>query len=116
MHRDTTMTAHVFHVLLALSEGERHGYGIMLDVARQTDNRLRLGTGTLYTALARLVDTGWIEESDRRPQDDDERRRYYRLTAAGREALRAESERLERAVAVARHRRVIRRPAPARRP
>jgi DNA-binding PadR family transcriptional regulator len=109
------MSPQVFHVLLALADGERHGYGIILDVARQTGDRLRLGTGTLYTALARLVDVGWIEESERRPAADDERRRYYRLTAAGRDMLRLESERLERAVHVARNRRVLRRPAPTRR-
>ena len=111
------MTLQVFHLLLALADEERHGYGIILEVARHTGDRIRLGTGTLYTAIGRLVDQGWIEESDRRPGlADDERRRYYRLTATGREALRAESERLERAVSVARDKRVLRRhPAGVRR-
>jgi DNA-binding PadR family transcriptional regulator len=113
MHRQATMSPQVFHILLALSDGERHGYGVILEVARQTRDRVRLGTGTLYTAIGRLVDAGWIEESDARPDPDvdDERRRYYRLTAAGRAALRDESERLAEAVAAARRKRVLGRQA-----
>jgi DNA-binding PadR family transcriptional regulator len=103
------MTPQVFHILLALADGQRHGYGIILEVARHTGDRIRLGTGTLYTAISRLVDAGWIAESGRRPgAGDDARRRYYGLTDAGREALRAESERLDAAVAVARQKRVLR--------
>jgi len=103
------MTFQVFHILLALADGDRHGYGIILEVARHTGDRIRLGTGTLYTAISRLVDAGWIAESRRRPgAGDDPRRRYYRLTDAGREALGAESERLDAAVTVARQKRVLR--------
>jgi DNA-binding PadR family transcriptional regulator len=86
-----------FHILLALTDGRLHGYGIIRDVAGRTDGALRLGTGTLYTALARLSALGLIDESDRRPpaEADDERRRYYRLTPLGREVLIAETSRLE---------------------
>lgn len=85
------LSAQQFHVLLALSDRERHGYGIILDVFDRTGGALRLGTGTLYTAVARLADLGLIADADRR----DERRRYYRLSALGRAVLRAETARLE---------------------
>jgi len=93
-----------FHILLALTDGHRHGYGIILDVAERTDGAVRLGTGTLYTALARLERLGLAGESVRRapPADDDERRRYYRLTPLGRAVLAAETERLETLVRHAR--------------
>mgnify|MGYP006202207167 CR=1 FL=1 len=71
-------------VLLSLAAGDRHGYGIILRVEEWTGGRIRLKTGTLYTALGRLREAGWIEESDDVAEGDDERRRYYRLTAAGR--------------------------------
>ena len=90
-------------VLLALLDADRHGYGIIKEVERQTEGALRPGTGTLYTALQRLQDEGLIAESPRRPDpDDDARRKYYRITAAGRAAARAETLRLIRLVAVAR--------------
>jgi DNA-binding PadR family transcriptional regulator len=98
------LSAQQFHILLALVDGHRHGYGIIQDVAGRTDGALRLGTGTLYTALARLSTLGLIDESDRRPPAaaDDERRRYYRLTPLGRAVLAAETSRLETLVAHAR--------------
>ena len=90
-------------VLLALLDADRHGYGIIKEVERQTEGALRPGTGTLYTALQRLQDEGLIAESPRRPDpEDDARRKYYRITAAGRAAARAETLRLIRLVAVAR--------------
>ena len=106
------LSAQQFHVLLALSDRERHGYGIILDVLERTDGALRLGTGTLYTAVARLADLGLIADADRR----DDRRRYYRLTSTGRAVLRAETARLESLVRHAHDRRVYgaRRPAPVR--
>ena len=93
-----------FHILLALADGDRHGYGIILEIADRTSGGLRLGTGTLYTALARLEELQLVEESSRRPakRDDDERRRYYRLTATGRGVLQAEAARLESLVRLAR--------------
>src|SRR5471032_1586235 len=93
-----------FHILLALTDGHLHGYAIIRDVEDRTGGAVRLGTGTLYTALARLESLGLLDESDRRPSaaDDDQRRRYYRLTATGRAVLRAETERLETLVRHAR--------------
>lgn len=103
------MTTQVFHILLSLADGTRHGYGIIKDVRDHTGDRVRIGTGTLYTALQRLLDAGWIEETTDRPaaEDDDARRQYYRLTKLGRAALRDEAQRLERAVDEARGRRVL---------
>jgi DNA-binding PadR family transcriptional regulator len=93
-----------FHILLALTGGHLHGYGIIRDVAERTGGTLRLGTGTLYTALARLEGLDLVGESDRRAPagEDDERRRYYRLTPLGRAVLKAETERLETLVRHAR--------------
>jgi DNA-binding PadR family transcriptional regulator len=98
------LTPQQFHILLALTDGHLHGYAIIRDVADRTDGSLRLGTGTLYTALARLEALALVEESDRRAaaSEDDERRRYYRLTSAGRAVLRAETRRLETLVQHAR--------------
>src|SRR5262249_1024186 len=89
-----------FHILLALSDRDLHGYGILRDV--QLRGGRRLGTGALYTAIARLVALGFIQETDRRDADDS-RRRYYRLTPAGRSTLRAEVTRLDRLLSQARH-------------
>jgi DNA-binding PadR family transcriptional regulator len=98
------LTPPVFHILLALAGEERHGYGIMQDVARQTGGALQLGPGTLYGCLKRMLAAGLVEESDERPDPalDDERRRYYRMTALGKRAVRAEAQRLTRAVMAAR--------------
>lgn len=103
------LTPAVFHILLALAEHERHGYAIMREVAADTDGALQLGPGTLYGCVKRMIAAGVIEESDERPDPaiDDERRRYYRITASGTRALRAEAERLATAVAAARTRNVL---------
>jgi DNA-binding PadR family transcriptional regulator len=95
-----------FHILLALTGGHLHGYGIIRDVEARTGGTIRLGTGTLYTALARLETLELVDESARRaaPTEDDERRRYYRLTPLGRAVLTAETERLETLVRHARRR------------
>jgi len=85
------LTPQQFHILLALEGGDRHGYGIILDVARRTGGSLRMGTGTLYTAIARLAALELVADTDR----SDERRRFYRLTAMGRRVLLAETARLE---------------------
>src|SRR3954454_19366438 len=97
------LTPPVFHILLALTDEERHGYGIMHDVAQQTDGALQLGPGTLYGCLKRMLAAGLVEESDERPDPalDDERRRYYRMTAFGKRTVRAEAQRLAGAVTVA---------------
>ena len=93
----------MFHILLALADQERHGYGIMLEVERNTDGELKMGPGTLYGTIKRMREANLIEESDTRPDPelDDERRRYYRLTPYGRSVLRAETARLQRLVQVA---------------
>jgi DNA-binding PadR family transcriptional regulator len=103
------LTPPVFHILLALAEEERHGYGIMQDVAWQTNDALQLGPGTLYGCLKRMLAAGLVEESDERPDPamDDERRRYYRMTALGRRVVRVEAERLAGAVTAARSRRLF---------
>lgn len=99
----------VFHVLLALADAERHGYGIIKEVEARTDGRVRLGPGTLYGSIKRMLEEGLIEESDERPDSelDDERRRYYRLTNFGRRVASAEAERLEGLVASARDKRLL---------
>jgi DNA-binding PadR family transcriptional regulator len=102
----TPLTPPVFHILLALADEERHGYGIMQDVARQTSDALQLGPGTLYGCLKRMLAAGLVEESDERPDPalDDERRRYYRMTPLGRSVARAEARRLAGAATVAKAR------------
>ena len=83
------------HILLALAEGERHGYAIIQDVEARTDGELRMSAGTLYRSIARMVDQGLITEvARRRTRADDERRRYYRLTSFGEAVARAEVRRL----------------------
>ena len=90
----------VFHILLALADGERHGYGIMQEVKFRTEGRVHLGPGTLYGAIKRLLGKGLIEEAEERPDPDmdNERRRYYRLTEFGLRVLRGEAARLARLV------------------
>lgn len=98
------LTPAVLNILLALAGGERHGYGIMHEVREGTNGTVRLGPGTLYTAIKRLLEGGLIEESDERPDSeiDDQRRRYYRLTDFGHRVVSAEVERLEEVVRKAR--------------
>jgi DNA-binding PadR family transcriptional regulator len=86
----------VFHILLALADQERHGYGIMQEVERHTNGAMRLGPGTLYGSIKRMLKADLIEESDERPDPelDDKRRRYYRLTDFGQHVARAEAARL----------------------
>ena len=103
------LTPAVFHILLALAGEERHGYGIMQDVARQTNDALQLGPGTLYGCLKRMLAAGLVQESDERPDPslDDERRRYYRMTPLGERTVRAEAQRIARALAAAKSKRVL---------
>lgn len=95
-----------FHILLALADGERHGYAIIQDVELRTEGELRLGAGTLYRSIHRMLEQGLIVESQRRPARavDDERRRYYRLTPLGTAVARAEARRLAQLVRLARAR------------
>lgn len=100
----------MFHILLALADGERHGYAILKEVAMRTDDKVRLSAGTLYGNLARLEASGMISESGNRPAFglDDERRRYYRLTEFGRSVAVAEAQRMEAALSQARAKHLFR--------
>src|SRR5215470_2729701 len=100
----------VFHILVALADGEAHGYAIMRDVAERSEGSVRLGAGTLYGAISRLLDDGLIEESQERPDPemDDTRRRYYRLTDLGSRVLVGETRRLSDLLRAARATKVIR--------
>ena len=94
----------VFHILVSLADGDRHGYAIIQDVASRTGGEVKLGPGTLYRSIQRMLEQHLIVETDSRPAPDadDERRRYYRLTPFGRQVARAEAERLSALVAMAR--------------
>ena len=101
----------MLQVLLALADGDKHGYAILKEVARRSGGAVKLRTGTLYTVLKRYVDSGLVAESDHRPDPalDDERRRYYRLTDRGRAVAVAETERLGEMVTQARTKLSLRR-------
>jgi len=104
------LTQAEFQVLVALADGEKHGYAIGKEVARRTDGHVRLRAATLYTVIKRLLSEELIEESSTRPDAalDDERRRYYRLSERGRKVAVAEARRLEQTLAQARHKLKIR--------
>ena len=103
------LTPAVLHILLALADGERHGYGIMREVEGRTGGETRLGPGTLYGSIKRMLADGLIEESDERPDPemDDQRRRYYRITDFGRRVAGAEAQRLAGLVSTARRKRIL---------
>lgn len=99
----------VFYILLALADGERHGYSIMQEIDGQTGGKLHIGPTTLYRSIKQMLEAGLIAEVDERPDPalDDERRRYYRLTTLGQQVARAEASRLEQALHVARHKALL---------
>jgi DNA-binding PadR family transcriptional regulator len=103
------LTPAVFHILLALSSGERHGYGIMKQVEADSQGKVSMGPGTLYGSLKRMLDAGLVREGDKRidPEMDDERRIYYQITGMGAEALAAELERYQRIVTIAQQRKLF---------
>jgi len=103
------LTPAVFHILLALANGERHGYGIMQEIAAATQGQMRIGPGTLYRSIKQMLAAGMLEESDERPDPalDDERRRYYRMTGFGQRVAQAEALRLARLVREAQARRLL---------
>src|SRR6266699_3725516 len=103
------LTPAVFSILLALANQERHGYGIMQEVVQQSDGKLRMGPGTLYGSIKRMLADGLIEESGERPDPalDDERRRYYRLTNFGLRVMRVEVQRLQQIVRLAQSKQVM---------
>jgi DNA-binding PadR family transcriptional regulator len=102
------LTPAIAHILLALADGDRHGYAIMQEVERLTDGALRMGPGTLYGTIKRMLAAGLIEEADERPDPalDDERRRYYRATRLGMAVLEAETARMSTLVSAARAKKV----------
>jgi DNA-binding PadR family transcriptional regulator len=92
-----------FHILIALADGDRHGYAIIQNIAVRTDNAVRVSAGTLYRSVQRMLEQGLVEEAQERPapDEDDERRRYYRLTEFGAAVARAEARRLSDLVKLA---------------
>ena len=103
------LTPAMFHILLALADKERHGYHIMREVDERTNGNVKLGPGTLYGSIKRMMADGLIEELEERPNPelDDERRRYYRLTDFGFRVARAEAQRLEQMVRSARAKKLL---------
>ena len=103
------LTPAVFHILLALADGEKHGYAIMQEMETNTGGIVTMGPGTLYGSIKRMLAAGLIEESDERPDPelDDQRRRYYRLTSLGGQVVEAESRRLAVLVALAKAKHVM---------
>ena len=102
----------VFQILLSLCDQELHGYAIIKDVRERTDGEVDLTASTLYAAMKRLLEAGHVEELDERPAaEDDSRRRYYRITREGLEVARLETARLQRAVELARRKRLVARKA-----
>jgi DNA-binding PadR family transcriptional regulator len=94
----------VFHILMVLAEGDNHGYAVIGAIKARTDGRVKIGAGTLYRSVQRMLEDGLIAELDERPapEEDDERRRYYRITPLGRKAAQAETQRLADLVKLAR--------------
>jgi DNA-binding PadR family transcriptional regulator len=105
--RATPLRPAVFHILLALTTGDRHGLGIAEEIERASSGQLELGPGTLYRSLAEMVEAGLIRGVKGPAAESDPRRKHYRLTAAGRSVLAAEARRLQQLVAAARARRVL---------
>lgn len=103
------LTPAVFHILLTLADGEKHGYAIMREVGERSGGAMRIGPGTLYGSIQRLLQDGLIEETPSRvdPARGAERRRYYRLTGFGERVLQAEAERLEQLVRIAQSKRIL---------
>ena len=103
------LTPAAFHILLALADRERHGYDIMREVDERTEGKIRMGPGTLYGSIKRMLSDGLVEELDERPDPelDDERRRYYRLTDFGYRVATAEAERLAQLVKAAKKKKLL---------
>ena len=103
------LTPAVFHILLALADGEKHGYAIKQEVEEVSEGQVSMGPGTLYGSIKRMIKAGLIEETDERPDPemDDERRRYYQLTDFGGKVLRLEANRLMALVTLAQRKQVL---------
>jgi DNA-binding PadR family transcriptional regulator len=111
LQRMLPLSPATFFVLFSLAEGERHGYAIMQDAKRLSDGKVRMGPGTLYTTLQRLLDLGLIEEAAGTGAVTDSRRRYYRLSGPGRALLEAEIGRMESVLRLARGKKLVPRSA-----
>jgi DNA-binding PadR family transcriptional regulator len=111
LHKRLPLSPAAFSILLALKDGEKHGYAILREISEQSDGVVKLLPGTLYNLLKRMLEDGWIEELEERPDPmlDDERRRYYRLTGLGEKAANLEAERLASLVRTARKHGLLRR-------
>ena len=108
------LTPAVLHILLALADGDLHGYAVARHVDRASDGQVRMGPGTLYGSIQRMTESGLVEETtSRHRQDGAERRRYYRLTPFGRRVLERELDRLAAVVDAARRRQLLPAPDPA---
>jgi DNA-binding PadR family transcriptional regulator len=105
------LTPAVLHILLALADGERHGYAIAQEVEAMSEGQVRMGPGTLYGSILRMTSSELVEEVSRRREDGDERRRYYRLTPFGKRVLVRELARLDAVVALARRKQLLQAPA-----
>ena len=107
--QEVPLTPAVFYILLALSNEERHGYDIMKQVARDSSGKIKMGPGTLYGSIKRMLDTGLIEEAEEKPDPslDDQRRRYYSITSLGKKLLSAEIMRYKQAVSIAQQRNLL---------
>lgn len=103
------LSAPMFQVLIALADGEKHGYAIIKEIKRRTEGEITLSAGTLYAIIRKFEGEGVVEECDQRPDPalDDERRRYYRLTTFGREVAKAEASRMESALRMAQAKNLI---------
>lgn len=103
------LTPTVFHMMLALADGEKHGYGIMRAVDAETQGRMQIRTGSLYGSIQRMIESGLIEETNERPDPelDDQRRRYYGLTDFGRRVLAAEAARVAQTMSVIQGKRIL---------
>jgi DNA-binding PadR family transcriptional regulator len=108
---NTPLTTPVFQILLSLIDGDRHGYAIIQDILARTDGEVRLTASTLYAAIKRLLDAGLLQEIDAPEATGGAPRRCYRITKAGRQLAQREAERLARAVAMARDKRLLPRKA-----
>ena len=108
-HQFLPLTAPVFHILLSLVDEERHGYAVLHEIERRSDGAVKLGTGTLYTAIKRMLASGLIERTESRPDpnEDDARRTYYRLTPLGAQVANAEAARMNALVTMAREKKVF---------
>lgn len=103
------LTPVMFHMLLALADGEKHGYGIMKTVEEETNGTMVIRIGSLYGSIKRMIDAGLIEEAEERPdpEDDDKRRRYYALTPFGRKVLHAEALRIQAVMAMLQQKQIL---------